>query len=179
MKRSPNPPSDVMPRKKAPSDQPTTPAADPTDDPTEPTEAVKPMMKSQAMDAAIAAGASSPSDAVAYVQEHFGMEISAKQFSTHRSLAKQKASIDARHKAPKPATPPPTPKPAAAPVATPAAPAAAAAKGGPPEVADAVQAIKQLVDTLGVEQVRRIAGDRKSTRLNSSHSTLSRMPSSA
>ena len=145
-----------MPRKKVSSDQPTTQAADPTEEPTEAAAAAKPMMKSQAMDAAIAAGAGSPSDAVAYVQEHFGMEISAKQFSTHRSLAKQKASIDARPKAPKPATP--APKPVAAPVAAPAAPVAAAPKAGPPEVADAVQAIKQLVDTLGVEQVKRIAG---------------------
>ena len=147
-----------MPRKKVSSDQPTTQAADPTEEPTEAAAAAKPMMKSQAMDAAIAAGAGSPADAVAYVQEHFGMEISAKQFSPHRSLAKQKASIDARHKAPKPATPAPKPTPPAAPLAAPPTSVAAAPKAGPPEVADAVQAIKQLVDTLGVEQVKRIAG---------------------
>lgn len=147
-----------MTRKKVSSDQPTTPAADTHDDATDGAAAAKPMLKSQAMDAAIAAGAASPSDAVAYVKEHFGLEVSAKQFSTHRSLAKQKASIDARQKAPKPPfSPRPTPP---APAAAPPAPAAptVAPRVGTPEVADAVQAIKGLVDTLGVEQVKRIAG---------------------
>ena len=34
-------------------------------------------------------------------------------------------------------------------------------------------------DTVTLEQIRQIPGDRKSTRLNSSHTTVSRMPSSA
>ncbi len=149
-----------MTRKKVPSDQPTTPADDARPDPAEEVAPARPMMKSQAMDAAIAAGAGSPSDAVAYVKEHFGLEVSAKQFSTHRSLAKQKASIDARQKAPKAATTPkPTPAAPAAPAPiAPVASPAVTSRVGTPEVADAVQAIKGLVESLGVEQVKRIAG---------------------
>ena len=148
-----------MTRKKAPSDQPTTPAADTHPDPTDGAAPAKPVLKSQAMDAAIAAGAGSPSDAVAYVKEHFGIEVSAKQFSTHRSLAKQKASIDARQKAPKPPfSPRPTPPAPVTPGPAPVAAPAAAPHAATPQVADAVQAIKGLVETLGVEQVKRIAG---------------------
>ena len=114
-------------------------------------------MKSEAMDAAISAGVAAPNDAVTYVKDNFGLEISAKQFSTHKSLIKQKASIDAR-----------LPRPRVAPVIHDAVPSAApppvparevtTRRGSPPEIADAVQAIKGLVDILGVEQVKRIAG---------------------
>lgn len=115
--------------------------------------APKPVLKSQAMDAALAAGVATPAEGVAYVQEHFGIDVSAKQFSTHKSLAKQKASIDARMKTPRPAAKP-TPRPPAPEATRPATPAPQVQ----PELADAVQAIKALVETLGVEQVQRIAG---------------------
>lgn len=130
------------------------PAAEQPTPPEVPAEVpVKPILKSQAMDAAIAAGMASPAEGVAYVSEHFGIEVSAKQFSTHKSLAKQKASIDARM-----TTPLASVKPAANPATRPPAPAPEETPRSQPELADAVQAIKGLVEALGVEQVQRIAG---------------------
>lgn len=167
-----------MPRKQSTSDQP-----EQSDSPTAESAAPKPESKFDAMDATLAAGVADAPEAVVYIQEHFGMEISAKQFNTHKGLIKQKAAIDARLTKPRepatprlvtppaalsaPSAPAPTPSATAAPAPTAvAAPPAFAARPGPvtkptrgtpPEVADAIQAIKGLVDALGVEQVKRIA----------------------
>jgi hypothetical protein len=113
----------------------------------------KPMTKGQAMDAAIAAGADLPADAVAYVKKHFGMDVSNKQFSTHKSLVRQKATIDVRDKLAKP-----TRKPTTAVAATPAIsasfeqPAQSAAKG-PASPAELARTIKALVADHGAGAV--------------------------
>ena len=78
------------------------------------------------MDAALAAGAVMPSDGVAYVKTHFGLEVSNKQFGTHKSLVRQKAEIDAQNKLPKPAKKPTTAVAKASTVPAPAKPAAPA-----------------------------------------------------
>ena len=100
-----------MPRKK-PTDAPTEPQADAADDapagPSEGAGTAKPTTKAQAMDAALAAGAVMPSDGVSYVKTHFGLEVSCKQFGTHKSLVRQKAEIDAQNKLPKTAKKPTT-----------------------------------------------------------------------
>lgn len=159
-----------MPRKQATPEQPGQ-----SDSPTAESAVPRPETKFDAMDAALAAGVVNPPEAVVYIQEQFGMEVSAKQFNTHKGLIKQKASIDARLTKPRePATPRPVAPPSAPTPSAPAAPAPTVStappafaarpgpvtkptRGTPPEVADAIQAIKGLVDTLGVEQVKRIA----------------------
>ena len=115
----------------------------------------KPVTKSQAMDAAMAAGADMPAEGVAYVKEHFGLEVSNKQFSTHKSMVKQMAAIDAR---PKSAKPLPVPKTAVA-KATPV-PAAVEPATPPPapvrpaaSAADLARQIKSLVADHGAGAV--------------------------
>ena len=92
----------------------------------------KPTTKARAMDAALAAGAVMPDDGVAYVKTHFGLEVSNKQFGTHKSLVKQKAEIDARKTTPKPEKKPPTAVAKAPTVPAPAEPAAPTPAPAPP-----------------------------------------------
>jgi hypothetical protein len=140
-----------MPRK-TPTEAPTETQGDSGVAATETSEGAapaKPMTKAQAMDAALAAGAGMPADGVAYVREHFGLDVSNKQFSTHKSLVRQKAAIDARDKLGKPAT---------AVAATPAIsarfeqPAKSAAKG-PASPAELARTIKALVADHGAGAV--------------------------
>ena len=50
---------------------------------------------------------------------------------------------------------------------------------GDDKINPAIEAVKRLPDEIGGAKIVKLEIDRKSTRLNSSHSVLSRMPSSA
>jgi hypothetical protein len=134
-----------MPRKKTAPAAAEPPPATGEAPPPESASLTKPPTKGRAMDAALAAGAVMPADAVAYVKAHFGIDVSAKQFSAHKSLARQKAAVDARNKAAKPAA------------AVAKAPAAVA-RFGPPaskpaSPADLARQLKALVAAHGADAV--------------------------
>ena len=145
-----------MPRKK-PTDAPTEPQADAADEPSEGAGPAKPTTKARAMDAALAAGAVMPSDGVAYVKTHFGLEVSNKQFGTHKSLVKTMAAIDAQNKAGKPAKKPTTAVAKAPTVpasAEPTAPVQAPSPARPAaSAADLARQIKALVADHGAGAV--------------------------
>jgi len=100
------------------------------------------MTKADAVRAAIADGADKPIDGAAYIKEKFGLDVTPQQFSTYKSLAKKKGGQEGHGKRGR--------KPAAK-------PAAASSANGPKDVVQALEAIKALVNQLGVDQVQRIA----------------------
>lgn len=100
--------------------------------------------QAEAVRKALKAGYESPSEGVRYIQEEFGIEVSAGYYS----VIKSKEGDASKSKA----------------VKIPSAsgkvkiPAAKPASNGKPDVADSVAAVKKLVDELGAEQVVKLAG---------------------
>jgi hypothetical protein len=94
--------------------------------------------KSDAVRRALADGVDSPSDGVAYIKSKFGLDITNQQFSTVKfQEGKKKAGGKAPAKRGRPAASPST--------------------NGVPNMALQIEAIKTLVDQLGVDQVVSIA----------------------
>jgi hypothetical protein len=107
-------------------------------------EAEKPVTKTAAIKAALAAGKESPGDGVAFVKERFGIEISPTHFSATKSQLNKKAGGVPRKRG-RAAT-----WPAAAPAAQ------AHAKNGEADLISAMEAIKPLVASMGADKVKRL-----------------------
>jgi len=103
--------------------------------------------KADAVRAALAEGHDSPAEGVPYIKAKFGIDITAQHFSSYKSSEKAKAGKPAGRRGRKP--PDASAEPTAVARATPA--------NGSVGVAGSVQAIKALVATLGVDQVKEIA----------------------
>lgn len=104
------------------------------------------MTKTDAVRAALAEGIDQPEHAVKFIKDRFDIDMTRPQFSTNKSLIKKRDGAAGGKKAGRP------PKAAAA-----SAPAPKPSVNGPSGLAVQVEAIKGLVDTLGVEQVVSIA----------------------
>lgn len=101
------------------------------------------MTKADAVRAALAEGLDTPEEGTAYIKEKFGLDVTKPQFSTYKSIGKKKAKGGAGKTR------------QAAPARSQALAVPARATNG--DVSLAVEAIKTLVDQLGVDQVQRIA----------------------
>ena len=102
-----------------------------------------------AVRAALAEGLQKPAEGVPYIKEKFGLDVTNQQFSSYKSQEnarqQEKAVETPSREEARPAS------------ATPIAPVAGATGRGPAGLAVSVEAIKTLVDQLGVDQVVAIA----------------------
>ena len=131
-----------MGRKRAaetPSEQPIVDAA--------PKEAVS---KADAVRAALAEGIDSPDEGVAFIQERFGIEMGKPMWSSYKSQEKTRQAKADGGDRPRVGRPPLHQQSADGPTAAPP-------QSNAPNVAQSIESIKDLVDTLGVEQVVAIA----------------------
>lgn len=103
-------------------------------------EASPSITKAKAVREALAAGVEAPEEAVAYIKKQFNIDISRQHFSAVKSTIKAKKGTG-RSKAPQGYLSPPGPR---------------STKSGP-DLIDAMEAMKPLVASLGVEKVKRIA----------------------
>jgi hypothetical protein len=99
------------------------------------------MTKADAVRAALAAGVDMPAEGSAHIKEKYGLDVTPQQFSTYKSIANKKAGKAPGRRGRKSG----------------AAVAAKSSTNGPAGLALQVEAIKSLVDQLGVEQVVSIA----------------------
>jgi len=97
--------------------------------------------KSEAVRRAVAEGVDKPTDAVAFIKERFGVEISAQHFSSIKSQEAKKAGKPGRRGR--------KPREAAAVVATPNG-----SRVGNRNPAELARQVKQLVESFGAEAVR-------------------------
>jgi hypothetical protein len=105
--------------------------------------------KADAVRAAMAEGNDTPEEGVAFISKRFGVEVTRQQFSSYKSQEKarqqKKGGQEENGQQGKRA------------VEAPVAEVVPAPRNGTPDVAESIQAIKSLVDTLGVDQVKQIA----------------------
>jgi hypothetical protein len=101
------------------------------------------MTKADAVRAAIADGKDMPAEGSSHIKEKYGLDVTPQQFSTYKSIANKKAGKAPGRRGRKPGAV--------------AASAAKSTTNGPVGLSTQVEAIKTLVDTLGVEQVVSIA----------------------
>jgi hypothetical protein len=101
--------------------------------------------KADAVRAALAEGADSPAEGIAFIKAKFGIDITPAHFSSYKSQQKAKAGKPAgrRGRAPR--------------AEAAAAPLPPSGLNGPAGLATSVEAIKVLVDQYGVDQVVGIA----------------------
>ncbi len=100
------------------------------------------MNKVEAVRKAISDGVTVPLQGVEYIKNTFGIEVSPGYFTSIKSA--DKLAEGAR------------PKPKAASPAKPAAPAAKKSTGGDSDVLTALENVKELVDQLGADKVKRM-----------------------
>src|SRR3954468_24131647 len=116
----------------------------------------KAMTKTEAIRRAVAAGAVTPEDGVAFILKNFGLELSRQHFSATRSKLKTKEGEKATAPKGKPGR-----KPKQAPSQTVegylAPPPKPQAAGGETDLLAAMEAMKPLVAALGADKVKRIA----------------------
>jgi hypothetical protein len=103
--------------------------------------------KANAVRAALAEGADTPTEGIAFIKARFGIDITPQHFSSYKSSERAKAGKPAGRRGRKPRAT--RSEPTAAPRATPS--------NGSIGVAGSVQTIKALVASLGVDQVKEIA----------------------
>lgn len=135
-----------MGRKRAAETPPETPAQEPAADAT-PKETVS---KADAVRAALAEGIDSPDDGVAFLKKRFGIEIDKPTWSSYKSAEKTRQAKAAGGEKPKLGRPPLHQPSVESPMST-------SPQGKAPNVVQSLESIKDLVETLGVEQVVAIA----------------------
>ena len=116
------------------------------DEPGPPPRGIK---KVDAVRNALAAGKDSPDEGTAYIRQHYGIDMANTQFSTVKSQLKKKESGQPALKAAAPRKRKPV-------VEGYVAPPPKARSEGEPDVLLALESVKELVETYGADQVRRI-----------------------
>src|SRR4051794_33961981 len=111
------------------------------------TDEATPVSKAEAVRRAVAAGADKPAEGVAYVKEHFGIDMGRKAFSLNKSQAKTREAKGRNGK--------PGRKPRAAVEGYLAPPGRKSAAGEGTLIA-AIEAMKPLIAELGTEKVHRL-----------------------
>jgi hypothetical protein len=106
--------------------------------------------KADAVRAALAEGVDTPDEGIAFIQKRFGIEMDKPTWSSYKSAEKTRKAKAAGGDPPRVGRPPVHPPSVESPASTPP-------HGSAPNVAQSIEAIKDLVDTLGVEQVVAIA----------------------
>ena len=137
-----------MGRKRAAEASTETPAQEPAAEASP--QAKEIIKKADAVRAALAEGIDSPDEGIAFIRKRYGIEMGKQMWSSYKSQEKTRQAKAAGGEKPRLGRPPLRQLSSESPASTPP-------QGHAPNVVQSIESIKDLVDTLGVEQVVAIA----------------------